>query len=102
MPPAAVVIADAEMRQLAPSVDVPGTVISRFDSRLGNEAIFMHEITAAASSLNMAVLHQCLTDGGVVTASFRELVEQTTTFLEHLRKRVELITAAKALDVFEA
>ena len=37
MPPAAVVIAEAEMRQLAPSVDVPGTVISRFDSRLASE-----------------------------------------------------------------
>lgn len=37
MPPAAVVIAEAEIRQLAPSVDVPGTVISRFDSRLASE-----------------------------------------------------------------
>ncbi|NIA26903.1 MAG: efflux RND transporter periplasmic adaptor subunit [Desulfobulbaceae bacterium] len=37
MPPAAVVITEAEIRQLAPSVDVPGTVISRFDSRLASE-----------------------------------------------------------------
>ena len=37
MPPAAVVTAEAEMRQLAPSVDLPGTVISRFDSRLASE-----------------------------------------------------------------
>ena len=37
MPPPAVVMAEAEMRQLAPSVDVPGTVISRFDSRLASE-----------------------------------------------------------------
>jgi RND family efflux transporter MFP subunit len=37
MPPAVVVIAEAEIRQLAPSVDVPGTVISRFDSRLASE-----------------------------------------------------------------
>jgi len=37
MPPAAVVMDQAEMRQLAPSVDVPGTVISRFDSRLASE-----------------------------------------------------------------
>ena len=37
MPPAAVVVAEAELRQLAPSVDVPGTVISRFDSRLASE-----------------------------------------------------------------
>jgi len=37
MPPAAVVTAEAEMRQLAPAVDVPGTVISRFDSRLASE-----------------------------------------------------------------
>ncbi len=37
MPPAAVVTAEAEIRQLAPSVDVPGTVISRFDSRLASE-----------------------------------------------------------------
>lgn len=37
MPPPAVVVAEAEMLQLAPSVDVPGTVISRFDSRLASE-----------------------------------------------------------------
>lgn len=35
--PAAVVTAKAEMRELAPSVDVPGTVISRYDSRLASE-----------------------------------------------------------------
>jgi len=37
MPPAAVVIADAEVRRLAPSVDVPGTVVSRYDARLASE-----------------------------------------------------------------
>lgn len=37
MPPAAVVIANVEMRQLAPSVDVPGTVVSRHDARLASE-----------------------------------------------------------------
>ncbi|MDH3273766.1 MAG: efflux RND transporter periplasmic adaptor subunit [Gammaproteobacteria bacterium] len=37
MPPSAVVVAEAQMLQLAPSVDVPGTVISRFDSRLASE-----------------------------------------------------------------
>jgi RND family efflux transporter MFP subunit len=37
MPPPAVVVVEAEMLQLAPSVDVPGTVISRFDSRLASE-----------------------------------------------------------------
>jgi RND family efflux transporter MFP subunit len=36
-PPAAVVIADAELRRLAPSVDVPGTVVSRYDARLASE-----------------------------------------------------------------
>ena len=35
--PAAVVTADVEMRELAPSVEVPGTVVSRFDSRLASE-----------------------------------------------------------------
>jgi RND family efflux transporter MFP subunit len=35
--PSAVVTANAEIRQLAPSVDVPGTVVSRFDSRLASE-----------------------------------------------------------------
>jgi len=35
--PSAVVTASAEIRQLAPSVDVPGTVVSRFDSRLASE-----------------------------------------------------------------
>ena len=37
MPPAVVVIGDAELRRLAPSVDVPGTVVSRHDSRLASE-----------------------------------------------------------------
>lgn len=37
MPPATVVIADAEMRRLAPTIDVPGTVVSHYDSRLASE-----------------------------------------------------------------
>ena len=37
MPPADVVLATAELRQMAPSVDVPGTVVSRNDSRLSSE-----------------------------------------------------------------
>ena len=35
--PAPVVTADVELRELAPSVDVPGTVVSRYDSRLASE-----------------------------------------------------------------
>ncbi|NCF50907.1 efflux RND transporter periplasmic adaptor subunit [Gammaproteobacteria bacterium] len=37
MPPPKVVVADVVSRQLAPSVDVPGTVVSRFDARLASE-----------------------------------------------------------------
>ncbi len=37
MPPAAVVIDTVELRLLAPTIDVPGTVVSRFDSRLASE-----------------------------------------------------------------
>ncbi|MBT8112024.1 MAG: efflux RND transporter periplasmic adaptor subunit [Gammaproteobacteria bacterium] len=37
MPPAVVVVAEAQLQELAPSVDVPGTVVSRFDSRLASE-----------------------------------------------------------------
>jgi len=37
MPPATVVVAKATLTTLAPSVDVPGTVISRFDARLASE-----------------------------------------------------------------
>jgi len=36
-PPAAVVVDRARVTHLAPSVDVPGTVVSRFDSRLASE-----------------------------------------------------------------
>lgn len=36
-PPAPVVVAKAARTMLAPSVDVPGTVISRFDARLASE-----------------------------------------------------------------
>ena len=35
--PAAVVVSDVEYRELSPSVDVPGTVVSRYDSRLASE-----------------------------------------------------------------
>jgi len=35
--PAPVVVATVELRELAPSVDVPGTVVSRHDSRLASE-----------------------------------------------------------------
>ena len=37
MPPAVVVVAESQLQQLAPSVDVPGTIVSRFDSRLASE-----------------------------------------------------------------
>ncbi|MDH3491037.1 MAG: efflux RND transporter periplasmic adaptor subunit [Gammaproteobacteria bacterium] len=37
MPPAVVVVAEAQLQKLAPSVDVPGTIVSRFDSRLASE-----------------------------------------------------------------
>lgn len=37
MPPAAVVVEEAHHRMLAPSVDVPGTVFSRYDARLASE-----------------------------------------------------------------
>jgi RND family efflux transporter MFP subunit len=35
--PSIVVVAEVELRELAPSVEVPGTVVSRFDSRLASE-----------------------------------------------------------------
>ena len=35
--PAAVVVSNVEYRELAPSVDVPGTVVSRYDSSLASE-----------------------------------------------------------------
>jgi RND family efflux transporter MFP subunit len=37
MPPASVVVTKATRTMLAPSVDVPGTVISRYDARLASE-----------------------------------------------------------------
>jgi RND family efflux transporter MFP subunit len=37
MPPAAVVIDSVQLRLLAPTIEVPGTVVSRFDSRLASE-----------------------------------------------------------------
>lgn len=37
MPPAAVIVDEARQTMLAPSVDVPGTVISRYDARLASE-----------------------------------------------------------------
>jgi RND family efflux transporter MFP subunit len=37
MPPPVVIVEDAAMRMLAPTIDVPGTVVSRFDARLAAE-----------------------------------------------------------------
>ena len=37
MPPATVVIDEAAFRMLAPTVEVPGTVVSRYDARLASE-----------------------------------------------------------------
>ena len=37
MPPTIVVVEDAGMKMLAPTIDVPGTVVSRNDSRLASE-----------------------------------------------------------------
>ncbi len=37
MPPTIVVVEDARIKMLAPTIDVPGTVISRYDSRLASE-----------------------------------------------------------------
>lgn len=37
MPPATVVVEPAELRELSPSIDVPGTVVSRYDARLASE-----------------------------------------------------------------
>lgn len=37
MPPAAVIVDEARLTMLAPSVDVPGTVVSRYDARLASE-----------------------------------------------------------------
>lgn len=37
MPPAAVVVEETRYAMLAPSVDVPGTVVSRYDARLASE-----------------------------------------------------------------
>ena len=37
MPPAPVVIDRVQLRMLAPTINVPGTVVSRFDSRLASE-----------------------------------------------------------------
>ncbi len=37
MPPAAVVVDEVALRMLAPTVEVPGTVVSRFDAKLASE-----------------------------------------------------------------
>ncbi len=37
MPPATVVVDEAVLRMLAPTVEVPGTVVSRYDARLASE-----------------------------------------------------------------
>jgi RND family efflux transporter MFP subunit len=37
MPPAAVVVDSVQLRLIAPSIEVPGTVVSRFDARLASE-----------------------------------------------------------------
>ena len=91
MPPPAVVVAEAEMLQLAPSVDVPGTVISRFDSRLASEL--------AAKLVWIAEVGTVVKEGDTVARledfTFKLLEMEAQARVEQEQARVKFLSSEK-------
>lgn len=95
MPPAAVVVATAELRELAPSVDVPGTVISRYDARLASELAAKLEWIAEVGTVvskgdEVARLESITFQLQEMEAESRVKREEArVTFLESEKRRLE-------------
>jgi RND family efflux transporter MFP subunit len=91
MPPPAVVVAEAEMLHLAPSVDVPGTVISRFDSRLASEL--------AAKLVWIAEVGTIVKEGDTIARledfTFKLLEMEAQARVEREQARVEFLRSEK-------
>ena len=109
MPPAAVVTAAAEFRELAPSIDVPGTVVSRFDSLLASELaaklVWIAEVgTTVKKDETVARLEDFTFKLYEMEAQSRVEREQArVTFLRSEKKRLEQLaeknlSAKSALD----
>ena len=95
MPPAAVVIDEAQYRELAPSVDVPGTVVSRYDARLASELSAKLEWIAEVGTRvkegdEVARLESITFQLGEMEAESRVKREEArVTFLQSEKRRLE-------------
>jgi len=89
--PAAVVVSDVEYRELAPSVDVPGTVVSRYDSSLASEL--------AARLVWIAEIGTVVKKDEVVArmedATFRLLVGEAEGRVEREKARVKFLVSER-------
>ncbi|MDH3532981.1 MAG: efflux RND transporter periplasmic adaptor subunit [Gammaproteobacteria bacterium] len=92
MPPASVVVANAEVRQLAPAVDVPGTVISRYDSRLASELAAKLEWIAEVG----AVVKKDETVARLQSITFELLEMEAQSRVKREQARVQFLLAEKS------
>jgi len=95
MPPPAVVVMEAQLTELAPSVNVPGTVYSRYDARLASELpakiAWIAEVgTKVAEGDTVARLEDITYRLLEMEAQSRVTKEQArVTFLRSEKKRLE-------------
>ena len=95
MPPAAVVVDTVQLRLLAPTIDVPGTVVSRFDARLASELDaklqWIAEVgTGVEEGDTVARLENITFKLNEMEAQSRVTREQArVTFLQSEKKRLE-------------
>jgi RND family efflux transporter MFP subunit len=90
-PPAVVVVAPAEMLELAPSVDVPGTVVSRFDARLASELAAKLEWIAEVGT----VVRKGDTVARLEPVTFRLLEMEAESRVRREQARVQFLLSEK-------
>lgn len=92
MPPTIVIVEDAGMKMLAPTIDVPGTVVSRFDARLASEL--------AAKLMWIADVGTVVKEGDTVASleeiTFRLLEKEAESRVARERARVTFLRAEKS------
>ena len=92
MPPPVVIVENATMRMLAPTVDVPGTVVSRFDARLAAEVSAKLEWIADVGS----VVKKGDTVARLDDTTFQFSEDEAKSRVDRERARVTFLRAEKA------
>ena len=92
MPPAVVIVEEVDMRMLAPTIDVPGTVVSRFDARLASELAAKLEWIAEVGT----VVGEGDTVARLEQITFRLAEMEAQSRVDRERARVEFLRSEKA------